>query len=371
MGVDGITYVARLPPSPSGVALYSSTFLSVLDMVAPTRVVALPSQPEESQRLAVLASTLVRTLRVSRARTGHVVSMELAGRGLAEFWTAVFISCPPWRRRLWVTVHDTPAVSGGAFFFAVLDRRGCRRVAALLSRRLGTRAERSLLQRAERVHCLSASGAGQLASTFRLTRPVRTLPHVATASASPVGSRRSIFLPGYLDGVDNIDPVLLALAGASTDWRVEVGACGEGTARAVRARALALGIQARVELLGYLDEGALHCAFERAAVVVRWKRSGWGGTTRAGGAAVSGPLIYAMAHGCSIVTNDTRGIVDCLPVVQAIRAGSGAEGAEQCQCAVAALLGDRARREAIAAATRAHITLEHGPLAVAKRLLED
>lgn len=370
MTVSRFTYLIKQTPSPSGIALYAAAYRDVLERLAPTRVVLLPPRPEDSQRLTVILRSVGRTWRASDSLASSVVAVELAGRGVAEFWTAFFLSFRPWSRRLWLTVHDTPAVSGGAFFVTLLDRRGGRRLAGLLSERVGRRAERALLQRAERVYCLSDVGARQLIAQYCLTRSVVALPHVATVSESSVESRRSVFLPGYVDGLENVAPALLAIVDASAEWRVEIGACGEATTDAVGALANELGIRDRVDLLGYLDEQGLGDAFERAAVVVRWKQSGWAREGQPGCGAVSGPLIYAMAHGCAIITNDTRGVVGCLTESGSVQIDSGPGGADQYRAALSMLLNDAGQREEMATRGRTHVARRHEVAAVARQLLE-
>ena len=51
---SSFTYVTRLPPSPSGVALYASKFRAALESLAPTRLALLPPAPAHSQRVLVL-----------------------------------------------------------------------------------------------------------------------------------------------------------------------------------------------------------------------------------------------------------------------------------------------------------------------------
>jgi glycosyltransferase involved in cell wall biosynthesis len=200
-----------------------------------------------------------------------------------------------------------------------------------------------------------------VSATFNLARPVARLPHVATATQTPVGERRSLFFPGYIDGVENIAPLLRALAKTPPDWRVEIGACGQRTAEDTERVARELGVEGRLKLLGYIDEKQLREAFERAAVVVRWRRSGWAPMGSPGSAAVSGPLIRAMAHGAAIITNDTRGISECLDDTAALQLAAGDEGAQQLEGALAALVEDPGRREAMATAAREHILREHDP----------
>lgn len=367
--VRSVTYLTRLPPSPSGVALYARTFLRVLESLAPTTVLPLPPSPTDSQRMWVTLRTAWRATRETGAGSDRVVYVELAGRGLAEFWTAYLLTRRRWKRRVWLTVHDAPAVCGGAFFFSSLDRRGGRRIARTLSDTIGRRAERALLEASERAYCLSAVGANELAARLSLSRPVRRLPHVAAATATPMATRRSILLPGYVDGIDNIAPVLRALVDAPSDWRMEVGACGPPTRADVLAQVREMGLEDRVRLLGYLDEDGLADAFERAAIVVRWRAEGWEANGRAL-AAVSGPLIRAMAHGCAIVTNDNRGIRECLSEATAVHVGNGAEGEARLRSALVTLVRDQERRERMGAAGREHILSEHQPEYLVSVLME-
>jgi glycosyltransferase involved in cell wall biosynthesis len=366
--IKSLTYVTRLPPSPSGVALYAARFKLALEVLAPTRVIRLPPLPKESQRLRVAVQTFFRALTATKADPADPVVFELAGRGIAEFWTALLLSGPPFRRRVWVTVHDSPAVSGGAFFFTPLDRRGFRRLAALLSKRLGRRAERALMRRADRVYCLSALGARQLIDQLGLTRPVQRLPHVTATTDTAVTPRRSIFLPGYLGGVDNVAPNLRALAETPSSWRLEVGACDAETDRDVALLATDLGVYGRVALLGHLNEEALGAAFERAAIVVRWRVRGWARDGDPQRGAVSGPLIEAMAHGCAIITNDTRGIAECLPYAKAVIIGEEPGAADKLQSALVRLINDEEQRSTMAAHGRAHVESDHSVVAVSQRL---
>jgi glycosyltransferase involved in cell wall biosynthesis len=270
---------------------------------------------------------------------------------------------------VWVTLHDAPSVCGGAFFFQILDRPGGRRLAERLSRTIGRRAERSLLKDAERVYCLSEAGARIVTSEFDLRRPVERLPHVAAANSTPVDHRRSIFFPGYVDGVENIKPVLRALDRTPSDWHFEIGACGERTTNDTKRAARELGIEMRVRVLGYLGEEQLNEAFERAAIVVRWRSAGWAKRGSPGSEAVSGPLIRAMAHGAAILTNDSRGISECLSDAGALQLPAGNGGAEVLEEAIVALVQDAVGRAAMATAARRHILREHDPSHILRLLV--
>ncbi|MFB9954723.1 glycosyltransferase family protein [Cellulomonas denverensis] len=357
-----LLHLTRMPPSPSGVAAYAAVFRHALAEIAPTTTVELPPDPAASQSFP-LARRLVRRLRRPLADPGTVLVVEQAGRGLAEFWAAWWLT----RRgaRVWLMVHDVPALSGGAFFSRTLDRRGGRRLAALLSGTLGRRAERDLLQRVERVCCLSPAGAEALTAAHRLTRPVEPVPHVAVPPPlvpAAVAARRAILVPGYVAAAEDVLPLLPVLAALPTDWRLLVGACPDD-AGAVLARAAAgLGVADRVELLGFTDEAGVRAAFARAAVVVRWRHSGWSGA--AGRYAVSGPLIAAFANAGAVLTNDDRGAAHLLP-----RDGATlVRDADDLGPALAALVADDAERLRRARAGRALVESEHTPAAVAALL---
>lgn len=355
-----LVHVTRLPPSPSGVAAYAEAFRPVLDALGEVDVVRLPPDPAASQS-GVLAVRLAR--RLARRDPAEVVVVEQAGRGLAEFWAAWWLARRG--RRVWLMVHDVPELSGGAFFTTLLDRRGGRRVAAALSGTLGRRAERDLLRRAERVLCLSPAGARALESAHRLDRPVQHVPHVGAVTEVPVDGRTEVLLPGYVADADDVLPLVRAAGDLPEGWSVAVGAASAETERRVRAAAAESGTTGRVRLLGFLPEPEVRAAFARAAVVVRWRRDGWGG----GGAyAVSGPLVAALGQGCAVVTNDSRGTAYLYDEAGVAVVGDGAAGERDLLAAVHALAADPAERRRRAAAGRELVRREHVPEAVAMRL---
>lgn len=374
-----LLHLTRMPPSPSGVAAYAAVFREALAELGPTVTVELPPDPDASQSFP-LAIRLIRRLRGPLAAPGTVLVVEQAGRGLAEFWAAWWLT----RRgaRVWLMVHDVPALSGGAFFSALLDRRGGRRIAAVLSDTLGRRAERGLLSRAERVFCLSPAGAEALAAAHHLDRGVEPIPHVArpvevdpdsspraqsdpgaAATAEPDRDlRRAILVPGYIAAADDVLPLLPALDDLPEDWRLLVGACPDAVHDRIAREVAERGVADRVELLGFTDESGVRAAFARAAVVVRWRDGGWSGG--AGRYAVSGPLIAAFAHGCAVVTNDDRGAAHLLE-----RAGATVvRDTGALVAAVTALVRDDHDRLRRATAGRALVESEHTPVAVAALL---
>jgi hypothetical protein len=336
-------------------------------LTAPDRVDVerLPADPTASQS-AALAVRLTR--RLLRRPASEVVLVEQAGRGLAEFWAALWLARRG--RRVWLMVHDVPELSGGAFFTRALDRRGGRRLAAALSASLGRAAERDLLRRAEKVLCLSPEGARALERVHRLDRTVQDVPHVAAPAdvRTPVAERREVLVPGYVAEAADVLPLVRAAAGWPAGWTLAVGACSAGTETEIRAAA---GDDDRVRLLGFTDEAGVRAAFARAAVVVRWRHDGWG----AGGSptaryAVSGPLIAAMAHGCAVVTDDTRGAVHLFGEAEVRTVGEGTVGAAELVEAVDALIADPVALARRGAAGRALALRRLSPDAIAALLAD-
>ncbi|QZN86338.1 glycosyltransferase [Cellulomonas sp. C5510] len=359
--VQRLVHVTRLPPSPSGVAAYAQAFRPVLEELGDVDVERLPPDPAASQS-AVLALRLAR--RLARRAPSDVLVVEQAGRGLAEFWAAWWLALRG--RRVWLMVHDVPELSGGAFFTTLLDRRGGRRLAAFLSATLGRRAERGLLQRAERVLCLSPAGARTLERAHRLTRPVQDLPHVGAVVEVPTGGRTEVLVPGYVADAADVVPLVRVAGGLPDGWTLAVGAAAPATEERVRAEAAARGVLDRVRLLGFLPETEVRASFARAAVVVRWRRDGWGG----GGAfAVSGPLVAALGHGCAVVTNDSRGASHLFDEAQVVVVGDGEPGERELVAAVRALVADGGDRRRRGEAGRALVRREHLPGAIAARLV--
>lgn len=358
-----IVHVTRVPPSPSGVALYGRDVNVAYELLGPVTVYPMPADPAASQSFPLAFRTWSRLRRQVGARSETIISFELAGRGLAEMWAAWLLARS--RRRVWVTVHDVPTVCGAAFLSRSLDRRGTRRLGIELSRTLGRLAERSLLRRAELTATLSAAGARALADEYLLDREVVCIPHVLPAGPTPANETR-ILVPGYVGGADSVLPLVHALAVLPSSWRLVVGAISAEVAAAIEAAAGEAGVADRIDLVGFVDEDTLDREFARAAIVVRWRADGW--LSGSAPYAVSGPLIRALGRGCAVVTNDRRGAWECLSVAGATIVGDGEEGAAEMVAAVTRYVHDEDLRLSSARAGLAHIADEHSPDAVASRL---
>ncbi|NNC11868.1 glycosyltransferase [Planctomonas sp. JC2975] len=358
-----IVHVTRLPPSPSGVALFAHDMNAAYALLGEVEDHRMPPDPHDSQSFP-LAWRTWRALRrrVSRHDDAFVV-VEIAGRGVAETWAAWLLTLTG--RRVWVTVHDVPAVSGGAFLSRSLDRRRRRWLGVRLSRTLGRRVERGLLRRAERVMVLSDAGARALAEAYRLERPVLAVPHVIEPSASVMADRR-ILVPGYVGDADAVSPLVRGLVDLPRPWRLVVGAAADSTLATIRDEARLFGVEDRIDLLGLIDEDSLDREFCRAAIVVRWRPGGWSSGPAA--FAVSGPVIRALGRGCAVVSNDRRGVAECLAAADAVVVGDGEEGAIDMMTAVARLVADDELRVSCAERGLAHAADRHTPASVAALL---
>jgi hypothetical protein len=335
-------------------------------MLAATHVITMPPRPESSQRPTEMVRLWKRTRSLIHTSPVDTLVVEIAGRGLAEFWVAFGLSHLT-KIRLWLTIHDSPELSGGAFFFTPLDRKGVRRLAAALSRTIGRRAERSLLKRCERVLTLSPVGADEIRSRFGEPLPLQVIAHVVGPPV--IGPKQPrIFLPGYLSGRESILPVLDVLESSPSQWVVEIGATDEKTAGDIGHEVARRGLVGRVKLLGFQSEDDLLRTFSSTRIVVRWRAQGWAKRGAPQHGAVSGPLMRAIADGCAVVTNDRRGSVSCLDAAGAFQIGDGEAGADELRSTLRALIADSAMLEEAAENSKRHYVLEHTPAAVARQL---
>lgn len=363
--MSNLVHVTRLPPSPSGVALYARDVEEAYESIGAVTVHLMPSDPRSSQSFLLAVRTWLGLRRRVPANSDTIISFELAGRGIAEMWAAWILSRS--RRRVWITVHDVPTLCGAAFLSRTLDRRGARRLGLALSRTLGRAAERDLLRRAELVITLSRAGADALVRKYEMGRAVLPIPLIVRARAGGASEPR-IFIPGHISDEDSVLPLMSLLPSLPAPWRLVVGAAPDNVINSLAAAAHELGVAARVELLGFVDEESLDREFERASIVVRWRYNGW--ISGAANYAVSGPLMTAMGRGCAIVTNDLRGAAECLEAAGVTIVGSGENGAAEMRAVVSHLVQDDASLLSSAQAGLAHVTHEHSPMSVAARLME-
>ena len=149
------------------------------------------------------------------------------------------------------------------------------------------------------------------------------------------------------------------------DVRVDVGHCDEATERSLRRWVVDLGLSRRVRFLGYLPSDAeLDDAFARASIVVRHQP--WSEIPAGNWAAVSGPVVAAMAWGCAVITSDPRGIGEY--VDDGVTALNLAGRPGDVEHEVVRLILDRDLRRGLGLRARRYIEECHSPVAVARRL---
>ena len=297
-----IGYVSKFPPSPSGIALYASVFEQVLKKLGKVERVPAPANPRDSQRLASSLRGFVQGFRDCRTRRYSAIHVELGGRSLFEFYYALG-ALQSRRTPVSITCHDTPSVVGQPCLFTILDRRGLRRVGTLLSSSVGAIWERRLIYGAQDILCLTRAGADALSQRF--VRQVRAVAHVVDDPGPLTEKEDRIFLPGYLSNSEAIAAAVSVTAGLNRDngttWKVVVGACPPNVEANLRAR-LPADQAAIVTYAGFQTEDELLQEFRRARVVVRIRRA----SGEDNSFAASGPLAWAAARGCVILTNDSR-----------------------------------------------------------------
>lgn len=290
-----IGYVAKFPPSTSGIALYASVFERVLAADATVVRVYAPPDPRISQRLrSAVAGLLSAGL---TPKTFTQVHVELSGRGLFEFWYTVGLLL---RRRtrplITITCHDAPSLVGGTFLFACLDRRGFRRLGMALSRVIGRRLERYVMRSCDAVFVLTHEGSETMSETYK--KIVFAIPHVVDAPTSAAKSKL-VFIPGYVADAKDIIEAARAVISHGQHWQLVVGACPQSVETEAR---LVLGEACTaVTFLGTASEELLRSTFSSAAIVLRLRRE-----RGANELAASGPLCWALSHECICITNDTR-----------------------------------------------------------------
>jgi hypothetical protein len=209
------------------------------------------------------------------------------------------------RSRPWVviTCHDAPSLVGSPMMFKILDRRGLRRIGSALSTSIGHRFERRIMGTADTVIALTANGAAALEATWQ--RPVRSIPHIVTAPAQAKVKDRAVFAPGYLSDIESVvkiaEVVRSRLAETGDHWTLWVGSIDDDTRRSID-RSLTHPNDGYLRYLGHQSEAELFATFASAAIVVRIR----GSAPAANSLAASGPLSWAIAHGCVCITDDDR-----------------------------------------------------------------
>ena len=302
-----VVYVTKLPPSRSGVARYADRFALVLQRLGHVRVITSGNEAPETQQVLRIVRVVAATLRALWQNPDLIV-FEISWGAVAEMYAAALSILLRRERRLivWLTVHDVPALTGGLFRIGWLRKRGrLLRVAAFLSKHVGVRIERWVLNRADVVVCLSSVGARALQDAWALDRHVGTVHFVADV-ATDTSEREQIFLPGPVQ-LSAATEVFAALAAIPSDLPVVVGFCDADTQSALQQRASSLGLGARLRFAGFLGQDELVQTYRASLIVVHWYARSDARERMSNKAACSGPVIDAIAAGSVLITNAARG----------------------------------------------------------------
>ncbi len=296
-----VCYVAPHGEARSGVARYANRFGCALEASADVWWL----NPAPDERLPGSLRVLARSWRGLRRelRSGvDVVWVEVSGNALTALYLAALV-VRSGRTRVYLTVHDAPALTGNPVGFSFLRGRRLRHIAWRLLHRAGDYVERFVLQRATGVFALSQTGATALNDRWSPERAVRVLRYAVAPSATPGTKAASpqLFLPGPV-GHEVLEH-LLAVVDDLVNWSIEVGFVEAGTTHLVDQLASVLGPE-RVRKVGLLDQADLTVSFERAWLVMRLYdpqavAHGW--------AAVSGIVCECRAAGSVLLTNHPRG----------------------------------------------------------------
>jgi hypothetical protein len=299
-------YVAKLPPHHHGVARHASRMVPILTALGSVEVVPVAASPRSNGFRTVLG--VIRAVAsATKRRPDGIVWFEVSGSSLAELWAAAY--CALRRRRYWLTVHDSPAVTSAPFLFGPLDRRGVRRIPLRYVQRLGRVVEAQVLHRSERVFCLSDVGARLLTEMWQVAGGVETLPAPVGQQQEGRAKERWILCPGATLA-SAVLPVIEAVACSTVGetWQVRVGQTDQDSGGLIAAAATAKHV--RVNFTGALDESALTDEFRGASIVVDLR--GNGADDGASRGAILGHSLDAMREGCAFVTSRPRGSLSCL-----------------------------------------------------------
>jgi glycosyltransferase involved in cell wall biosynthesis len=256
----------------------------------------------ESQSLFNSFKHLAQLLK-HRPKPNDVLFVELAGRFLCQFYTAIFTVVFFRRVRVVCYLHDVPSVVGNARLFREFDRRYFRWVSRLIFPRINLE---SLLLSRSVVITTNEQARRFLEQTYDVRCTVLPLVY---ADLSLVNKADICFVPGPVN-VDELAVLLPAIQCALPTFTVNVGFI-VGDAEKIKLLQSALST---VKFRGFLDDQELHQEYLMAKVVIRYRKGEPVGNTMAS----SGPVVFGASAGCFVVTNDARGSSDYF------RSGAGA-----------------------------------------------
>ena len=304
--MNRIFFLSKKLPSSCGVARHHQFLISALGLVGTVVDISNSGDATESQSLYNCFKSVAKLIQ-KRPQSGDVLFVELAGRFLCQFYTAIFALL--FLRRITVIcyLHDVPSVVGNARLFREFDRRYFRWVTRLIFP--GLNLESLLLSRSV---VLTTNEHAKLFLEQNYGIRCVVLPLVY-ADLSVVSKADTCFIPGPVN-VDDLTFLLPSIQRGLPSFKVNVGFI-VGDAEKIT---LLQSAFSTVTFRGFLDDHELRQEYLLAKVIVRYRK----GDSVSNTMASSGPVVFGASAGCFVVTNDARGSADYF------RAGAGAIFAE-------------------------------------------
>lgn len=289
-----IIYVSKRLPSSCGVARHHMYIWEVLSSIGSVVDLSRAGNATESQSLFVCLKLLADVFH-HRPRTGDIFFVELAGRFLCQFYSALLISCFFPSVKIVVYLHDVPSVVGDPRLFREFDRRFFRWARLFFFPFINM--EAVVLRRSTVI----ATNVIARDSVEQLYRVRCSLLPLVYSDYTADQKDKICFVPGPIC-VTDAHLLIESLQKSLPDFQIQVG-----FVTGIDTEVLALERQyRRVVFLGYLSDEALKNAYKSAKIVVRYRP----GSATGNQYASSSPVVYGAAEGCFVLTNDARGSKD-------------------------------------------------------------
>jgi hypothetical protein len=286
-----IFYVGKRLPSSCGVARHHQYIWNVLSSIGTVVNLSRAGNATESQSVITCLKLLANVLR-HRPNDGDIFFVELAGRFLCQFYSALMMTYFFPSVKTVVYLHDVPSVVGDPRLFKEIDRRYFRWIRLLFFPFIDL--ECRILRRS----IVIATNAIARDSVEQLYRVRCSLLPLVYSDYNADKKEKKCFVPGPIC-VTDAHLLVESLQKSLPDFQIQVG-----FVTGIDTEVLALERQyRRVVFLGYLSDEGLKNAYKSAKIVVRYRP----GSATGNHYASSSPVVYGAAEGCFVLTNDARG----------------------------------------------------------------
>jgi hypothetical protein len=289
-----IIYVSKRLPSSCGVARHHTYISKVLSSIGSVVDLSRAGNATESQSLIVCLKLLADVFH-HRPRTGDIFFVELAGRFLCQFYSALLITYFFPRVHTVIYLHDVPSVVGDPRLFREFDRKYFRWIRFLFFPIINL--ETNLLRRST-VITTNAIARECIEKFYGVDCYVLPLVYADYESDT---KGKICFVPGPI-GVNEVQNLLGSLLGSLPGFQIQIGLVLGTDSDLLALEQMNQGVL----FLGYLSDDALQNAYKSAKIVVRYRPGSASGNQYAS----SSPVVYGSAEGCLVLTNDARGSKD-------------------------------------------------------------